>query len=135
MTKKAAKSVGGQKRATTNHVVIGEKLRAARLRNGMSQSELGKLLGVTFQQIQKYERGANRVDFNRMIEIAKHLNVDLEYFTEPLTVKRNQGMAEFDKVLATREGVQIIEAMVEMNIPVRQLIVDIARKLSEVLAA
>jgi transcriptional regulator with XRE-family HTH domain len=56
-------------------VVVGENIRMARLTAGLSQTELGRACGITFQQIQKYEKGANRVGGSRLMQIAETLNV------------------------------------------------------------
>jgi len=54
---------------------LGRRIRAHRLRLGFSQEKLGAMLGLTFQQVQKYEKGTNRVSSGRLIEIAKLLGV------------------------------------------------------------
>ena len=56
-------------------VAVGENIRMARLSSGVSQSELGRACGITFQQIQKYEKGANRVGGSRLMQIAEALKV------------------------------------------------------------
>lgn len=61
---------------------IGERLRQARQLAGLSQSAMGEAVGVTFQQVQKYERGANRVPASRLYEFAAVLSVPLAYFFE-----------------------------------------------------
>ena len=61
---------------------VGRRLRARRTELGMSQEKLGNVLGVSFQQIQKYEAGTNRVSASRLWDIAKLLEVDLAYFFE-----------------------------------------------------
>src|SRR5262249_40614064 len=59
---------------------IGQRVRALRLQRGLSQSELGNLLSVTFQQVQKYEKGANRISAGRLQRIAEVLGVPVAYF-------------------------------------------------------
>jgi len=62
---------------------LGRRIRAHRLRLGFSQEKLGAMLGLTFQQVQKYEKGTNRVSSGRLIEIAKLLDVHpMELLTE-----------------------------------------------------
>jgi transcriptional regulator with XRE-family HTH domain len=56
-------------------VLVGQRIRALRLRQGMSQSALGEKVGVTFQQIQKYEKGVNRVGGSRLKKVATVLGV------------------------------------------------------------
>ena len=63
-------------------VHVGQKVKTRRLTLGMSQDELAKSCGITFQQVQKYERGTNRISVSRLTEIAAALKTHLEYFTE-----------------------------------------------------
>lgn len=63
---------------------VGSRLRMRRNLAGMSQEQLGKFLGLTFQQIQKYERGINRMGSSRLFQIAKTLSVPVAYFFEGL---------------------------------------------------
>ena len=61
-------------------VAVGHRIRVQRLLSEMSQSALGEAIGVTFQQVQKYEKGANRVGASRLTQIAKALNVPIRTF-------------------------------------------------------
>ena|ERR1043166_3362756 len=61
---------------------VGQKLRQRRLMLGLTQQKLGKLLTLTFQQVQKYERGLNRVSASRLFEISSALKVPITYFFE-----------------------------------------------------
>ncbi|WP_375686648.1 helix-turn-helix domain-containing protein [Bartonella sp. AC331YNZD] len=63
-----------------NDISIGKKIRLKRTMIGMSQKKLGSQLGVTFQQIQKYEKGFNRIGAGRLQEIADILNVPISFF-------------------------------------------------------
>jgi transcriptional regulator with XRE-family HTH domain len=69
-----------QRRSGPEDVAIGQKIRALRLERSLSQEELGHAVGVTFQQIQKYERGANRVSAGRLQKIADALEVSVTFF-------------------------------------------------------
>lgn len=74
MTKSKTKS-------TSSHdVEVGQRIRARRVAKGMSQTELGTLLGVTFQQVQKYEKGINRIGAGRLVRVAKALDVPISFF-------------------------------------------------------
>jgi len=66
---------------------IGRRLRERRLQIGMSQEQLAALLGVTFQQIQKYEKGINRVAASRLYDMSEALDVDITYFFDGLQKK------------------------------------------------
>lgn len=136
--KKAAEppaAVPNSRSATEQHQIIGQRLRAARLRAKMSQAELGSTVGITFQQIQKYEKGVNRIDIHRMLVLAKVLNVDLEYFTGAVQTKRDPETASFDAVLASRHGTQIIEAMIDLTDYQRQFLIEFARSLPQLAEA
>lgn len=63
-------------------VIVGKRIRLRRSALSISQTELAERLGLTFQQIQKYERGANRVSCSRLVELSKALDVPIVYFFE-----------------------------------------------------
>lgn len=65
------------RRITDDEAVIGKRIRAARLARGLSQEKLGEVLGLTFQQVQKYEKGANRVSGSRLRTVARALDVSI----------------------------------------------------------
>jgi transcriptional regulator with XRE-family HTH domain len=71
--------MGGKKNSNAD-AIIGQRVRTRRMLVGMSQERLGELLGLSFQQIQKYEKGVNRIGSGRLIEVAKHLGVPMSYF-------------------------------------------------------
>ncbi|TNM59892.1 helix-turn-helix domain-containing protein [Aliirhizobium smilacinae] len=68
-------------------IYVGQRVRMRRNQLGMSQSTLGDGLGLTFQQVQKYERGANRISTSKLYEIATVLSVPITYFFEDLTLE------------------------------------------------
>jgi len=61
---------------------VGAKVKSRRLMLGLSQEELAKSIGLTFQQVQKYERGTNRISVSRLSDISKALKVSMDYFLE-----------------------------------------------------
>lgn len=63
---------------------VGKRLRLRRTLLGMSQEKLAGILGVSFQQIQKYERGANRISASRLYDIAQVLNVEVPFFFQDI---------------------------------------------------
>lgn len=102
--------------ATNVHKIMGNKLRSMRIERGMSQQELGEKLGVSFQQIQKYEKGANRIDAGRLVAIASILDCNVDEFFEGLTERRiKTGISERDVYIASREGQQLIDAMLAIE--------------------
>lgn len=66
-------------------VHVGMRLRARRRILGMTQEKLGELLGLTFQQVQKYERGANRIGSSRLFELSQILQTPVSYFFEGMS--------------------------------------------------
>lgn len=102
----------------------------------MSQERLADILGVTFQQIQKYEKGVNRVAASRLYELAAALDVPVGYFFEGLAPGRAGGVAEeynavFD-ALASPDGLQLVQLFSSIQNPrLRRRIVDLVRVLAE----
>lgn len=66
-------------------VHVGRRIKTRRLVRGLTQDELAKAVDLSFQQVQKYERGANRVSGGRLYELAKALNVPIQYFFDDYT--------------------------------------------------
>lgn len=78
---------------------VGKKLRSRRTILGRSQEEIGTAVGITFQQIQKYERGLNRIGSSRLYEFAKLLGVSVSYFFEDIEYN-NKNLASGSSALA-----------------------------------
>lgn len=78
MTKKAAKK--NQRSVTAPDTELGKRIRLRRVEMKISQAELGDKLGVSFQQVQKYEKGVNRVGASRLTQIAEALQVPVMFF-------------------------------------------------------
>jgi transcriptional regulator with XRE-family HTH domain len=96
-------------------IEIGSRVRMRRISIGMSQEKLGDMLGLTFQQVQKYEKGMNRITVARLVEIAKILKVDIDFFFNGLKDgKAGPGFAESGAppyvadVMSTPEGLQLV---------------------------
>ena len=108
---------------------------------GMSQEKLGESLGITFQQIQKYEKGANRIGASRLQEIANVLNTPVSFFFDdaPSGQKaRGGGFSDSDSAnyvvdfLSSSEGLQLNRAFVKIRDPkVRRKIVEMVRALAD----
>lgn len=93
-----------KKRVNELDLKIGTEFKKRRMKRGLSQSKLGKLLGVSFQQIQKYEKGINRISTSRLIEASKILDFDLKDFFDSMEKKRTAKETKKDKEIyrATR---------------------------------
>jgi transcriptional regulator with XRE-family HTH domain len=120
---------------------VGSRVRLRRMLLGMSQERLGESMGLTFQQVQKYEKGVNRIGASRLFQISKILDVPVQFFFEeaPYTGDGNavRGMAEPDseafilEFLNSREGLELNRAFVKIGDPkVRKSVVDLVRALS-----
>ena len=115
---------------------VGRQLRELRRRQGVSQEKLAETLGLTFQQVQKYEKGANRVSASKLFEVAQGLGVGIEHFFRGFGGEAAPGVgetaAEFthDKPM-TAEGREIDRLLVEMPRRHRRLVLDMARALAD----
>ncbi|WP_421725456.1 helix-turn-helix domain-containing protein [Bauldia sp.] len=115
---------------------VGSRVRLRRMMLGMSQEKLGDALGITFQQIQKYEKGTNRIGASRLQNIARVLNVPISFFFEdaPGADPAPTGMAEPQSAsfvvdfLSSAEGIQLNKAFVSVkDAKVRRKIIDLVR--------
>jgi transcriptional regulator with XRE-family HTH domain len=118
-------------------VHIGKRIRTARILIGMSQERLGSLLGVTFQQIQKYERGFNRIGAGRLYDVAAFLNVPISFFYQDLehtALEQPRPAAEPSAVkrfLASGEGLELALAFQRIkDAKVRRRMLHLMRSLA-----
>lgn len=119
---------------------VGSRVRLRRMLLGMSQERLGDSMGLTFQQVQKYEKGVNRIGASRLFQIAKILDVPVQFFFEEAPQfdgSAPTGMAEPEsetfilEFLNSREGLELNRAFVKIADPkVRKSVVDLVRSLS-----
>lgn len=120
---------------------VGSRVRLRRMLIGMSQEKLGELLGLTFQQVQKYEKGANRIGASRLYDISSILSVPVQYFFEDLPATKSQqlnghGMSEPDRepfvmdFVSSTEGLQLIRSYTKVTDPrVRKRILELVKSL------
>jgi len=123
-------------------VHVGNRVRMRRMLIGMSQERLGKELGLTFQQVQKYEKGTNRISASRLYRIAQILGVPVQYFFEDLPQSvagpaPAEGMAEardhtmIMDFLNSSEGLQLNRHFAAIKDPnVRRAVVELVRNLA-----
>ena len=89
-------------------VYVGTRVRMRRTLLGMTQTQLGEALGLTFQQVQKYERGANRISASRLYQTSQILDVPVSFFFDELDV---EAMAwSPDDILPKRETLELVRA-------------------------
>ena len=113
-------------------VQVGNRVRIRRMLIGMSQERLGDLLGLTFQQVQKYEKGVNRIGAGRLYEVSRILNVPVGYFFEGMTDVPQNGHhpAHDSEMVASRETLELVRAYYRIEDPtVRRRLVDLLRSL------
>ncbi len=110
-------------------VHVGARVRLRRTLLGMSQEKLGDAIGLTFQQVQKYERGANRIGSSRLFDLSRVLDVPINYFFDEMPAAvassspaQSRGMAE-DPVpydldpMAKRETLELVRAYYKIRDP------------------
>ena len=120
---------------------VGSRVRMQRLVRGMSQEKLGEQLGVTFQQVQKYEQGTNRIGASRLQNIANVLGVPVSFFfqqesNEPLSL---DGVSEFtsqtndlSSFMTTKEGLTLNRAFMSISDPkVRRTILALVKSVAD----
>lgn len=119
---------------------VGSRVRMRRLMIGLSQEKLGEALGVTFQQVQKYEKGINRIGASRLQHIAKVLGVAVEFFFEgsPQQGDAGVGFAESamptytSDFLTTSEGVQLTKAFLRIkSAKVRRRLIEVIEAVAD----
>ena len=118
---------------------VGSRVRMHRMMLGMSQGKLGDALGLTFQQVQKYEKGTNRIGASRLLHISQILQVPVAFFFEgaPHQPGQPKGTGEVpppayvSDFLATHDGLALSKAFMRIKKPkLRRSIVDLVRKIS-----
>jgi transcriptional regulator with XRE-family HTH domain len=118
---------------------VGARVRMRRMMLSMSQEKLGDALGLTFQQVQKYEKGANRIGASRLQQIAAILQVPVSFFFEgaPAAPGHHGGLAEAPSpayvadFLATSDGLALTKAFVTIkDAKLRRRIVDLVEQIA-----
>jgi transcriptional regulator with XRE-family HTH domain len=133
----------GSRRANPIDIHVGSRVRFRRMLLGMSQEKLGEKLGLTFQQVQKYEKGINRIGASRLYDLAQVLGVSVQFFYEdaPIAESRTDapngpaadGQDEHSIVefLRSRDGLELNRAFVRIpDLKARRAIVDLVRSLA-----
>lgn len=126
-------------------VHVGSRIRLRRTLLGMSQERLADAIGLTFQQVQKYERGANRVGSSRLFDLARVLDVAVAYFFEEMapglqdkTPSKLMGLARPQAVeyepdpMAKRETLELVRAYYKIDDPaVRKRIFELTKSIAK----
>ncbi len=115
---------------------VGRQIRELRRRQNVSQEKLAETLGLTFQQVQKYEKGSNRVSASKLYEVSQALGVEIGHFFRGLTAgEPSTGVAEASTEFVhdapmTAEGREIDALLVELPRKHRRLVLDMAKALA-----
>ncbi len=119
---------------------VGSRVRLRRMMLGMSQERLGEQLGITFQQIQKYEKGTNRIGASRLQHISSVLQVPVSFFFEDApgpSMQKNGSFVEspntgyIAEFLSSSEGLQLNRAFARISEPkIRRRVVELVRALA-----
>ena len=120
-------------------VHVGKRVRHRRWMVGMTQQQLGDIVGIKFQQIQKYETGMNRISASRLWDIAQALDVSISFFFEGFegedagaTTATPAAMPERGDLLADKEALELVRSYYSIPEAQRRRLFDLARVLSEV---
>jgi transcriptional regulator with XRE-family HTH domain len=125
------------KRPNPTDIYVGSRIRMRRKMLGLSQEKLGERLGITFQQIQKYEKGTNRVGASRLQAMSDALEVPVAYFfpeTSPAAQSsmKEEGATFMMDFLSTSEGLDLSRAFTRIRNPkVRRKLIELVRALAE----
>jgi transcriptional regulator with XRE-family HTH domain len=113
-------------------IYLGQKIKSRRLMLAQSQDELAKHIGLTFQQIQKYERATNRITVSRLIDICAALKVPLDYFLNENLIQATHKESSVHAGLVDKEAFEIAYTYSQIKDPdIRKKILDLAKSLSK----
>ena len=144
----ADQAIGSERegRPSPIDVHVGSRVRLRRTLLGMSQERLGEALGLTFQQVQKYERGVNRVGASRLFDLSRVLDVPISFFFDDMpdtltsafgapSARRGTGFADgsdsfADETLNRRETLELVRAYYRITDPaVRKRVFDLIKSM------
>src|SRR5438067_7557494 len=102
------------RRADNIDRIVGDNVRALRVSRGMSQSQLADGIGITFQQVQKYEKGANRISAGRLYRIARLFDVPIKSLYDGLEGVSGKGSSPM-KLITRRDAAKLMEAFSQIT--------------------
>ena len=115
---------------------VGSRMRMRRLMLKLSQTDLADGLGLSFQQVQKYEKGVNRIGAGRLQQIARILQVPVTFFFETASphssaVPQDQSLANLNDFMATREGLLLAKSFMRIDdVQLRRRLVDLVEAIA-----
>lgn len=111
---------------------VGKRIRHRRWMVGMTQQQLAELVGIKFQQIQKYETGANRVSASRLWDISDALDVPVSFFFEGLGATQEETERMSNDLLSDKEAMELVRSYYAIPEAQRRRLFELARSLSDV---
>jgi len=120
------------RRPTDVDVRIGQHLRARRMLLGMSQEKLGERLGLTFQQIQKYEKGVNRISVSRLIDLCRAVDCSIPDFFAELenAPETSAAQASIEAITAFEGSAKAVKSLSRLSQPKRRAVLDLIEALA-----
>lgn len=109
---------------------IGQRVRHRRWLLGMTQQQLAQAVGIRFQQIQKYESGANRISASRLWDLARALDMPVSFFFEGLAGDKDAAHAADDGLLQNKETMDLVRAYYGLDEGPRRRLLELAKALS-----
>jgi transcriptional regulator with XRE-family HTH domain len=118
------------KRSVPTDQEVGRRLRIRRLQLGMSQQSLGTSIGLTFQQVQKYEKGMSRISAGRLHEIARVLEIPISYFFDDMAT--GKGVGQLFEFLETAYSLRLLQAFARIkNSQIQKSTVELVEQIAE----
>jgi transcriptional regulator with XRE-family HTH domain len=121
-------------------VHVGRLVRVQRMARGLTQTELGNRIGVTFQQVQKYESGTNRISLDRLVQVGRALDVDVRYLlpgqalpVQTSTPKEQAALADAVRMLGVSGAMRLLKAFALLPTKppsLRESIVEMVEKIA-----
>lgn len=110
---------------------IGKRLRACRLMHGLTQHEIAEKAGITFQQIQKYERGLNRISGSRIYQLCMALDIDPNYLFEDFSQTSKSQLLDQDELTDDKQIISLVKSYNKIKSPELKATV---REIAQILA-
>jgi len=130
-----SKGEGSRRSPHPVDIHVGGRVRMRRTVLGLSQERLGEAIGLTFQQVQKYERGTNRIGASRLYELSLVLNVPVGFFYEEYGARQDGGMSEapagYAAATLQRDALELMGVFQRITDPdMRRRVLDLAKSIA-----
>ena len=113
---------------------VGQRVRQRRVLCGLSQTELANAIGLTFQQLQKYERGMNRISASKLWQISQVLDVPVQWFFKEFSELKNEQDKQKDSFHMKRETLELVRNYVAAPADVRRKFLSLVKSIAKAAA-